>query len=344
MDPVPTQSYLHRVIIPEAIDAAMGGAHFDGLVEQFAGLLTQQAMITGRTDGALAALGAAQVMHQAQPLPGVTTRNFTAVTLNAGDTLLGDVGTTFILMEGSTFVSGGAGILDASTGAEVRPNAFVQAGNRHVVLASGGSGLTATSVTARVLVRGWRTVRPAYQPIFTAYADRLNSWNLFRGTNIGYELNRPATRIEGLILLVRLLGEEDGALAFPPHHIYPDVPHWADQQADRFVAYGLHRGFTRGSTRDGQPHFGASDLITADMYATFLLRALGYDDAAGDFVWSSALDFAAGIGLVPHDHVRGMRTVFMRDHVVYLSYRALFLPIRGTHETLGMRLGLPSIP
>jgi len=339
MDPVVTRSYLYQVAIPGAVDAAMGGADWDNLADRYASLLMQRAMFLNRSDSTLAVQGAGQVLHQTRGQLSLTANRFTVVTLNAGDTVIGDIGTTFILEEGSMSVTGAA-LLDAGAGVEARPQTFIRAGSRYVVLTGGGSGLTATSEAARVLVRGQRTVIPAYRPVYTAYAETLNAWNLFRGTNLGYELNRPATRLEGLIMLVRLLGEEEAALAFPPGHIYPDVPVWAEQQADRFVAYGLHRGFTRGSVLNGQPHFGAADHITADMFATFLLRALGYDDAAGEFVWNTALDFAALVGLVPHNHVQGMRAAFMRDHVAYLSYRALFVPIRGTNETLGMRLGL----
>ena len=34
------------------------------------------------------------------------------------------------------------------------------------------------------------------------------------------------------------------------------------------------------------------------MYTTFLLRALGYSDAKGDFTYAKALDFGEQVGLV----------------------------------------------
>jgi hypothetical protein len=341
MDPVPTLGYVNRFIIPNAIDAAMNMGGFDDLVEQYAVLLFQQVRSAGAGDGNMALLGAGQVLHQTRGQLAFNSRRYTPVALTRGDTISGDIGTVFIMLEGAAFLAGGAAALDASAGADIHPGGSLRIGNRTLILAGGGSGLTVTSETAQVLVRGWRTVRPAYVPIYTLYADRLHAWNLFRGTNHGYELNRPATRLEGLILLIRLLGEESQALTFPPQHGFPDVPAWPDQQADRFVAYGLHRGYTQGGSLHGRPHFGASDLITADMYATFLLRALGYSDAAGgDFIWNTALDFAAQINLVPSDQVRGLRAVFMRDHLVYMSYRALQIPVKGTSETLAMRLGI----
>jgi hypothetical protein len=246
MDPVPTRSHLYRVIIPEAIDAAMEGFDFDGRVERYAALLLQRATNLAGTDGHLALVAASQVLHHAPNLT-VASQQFVPMTLSRGDSLLGELGTVFILTQGAAVLTGSAAV-DTGSGTEVRAGASIRARSRYVALES-GVGVTAVSDTATVLVRGTRTVRPAYRPLYTAYADKLYAWELFRGTNLGYELDRPATRLEGLILLIRILGGEAAALAFSPEHIYPDVPVWGNQQADRFVAYGLHIGVTRGSTR-----------------------------------------------------------------------------------------------
>ena len=58
------------------------------------------------------------------------------------------------------------------------------------------------------------------------------------------------------------------------------------------------------------------------MYTTFLLRALGYSDAAeGDFTYDAAIDFGETIGLV--DYANCNESAFLRDHVAAMSLTAL---------------------
>ncbi|MCK8060109.1 MULTISPECIES: hypothetical protein [unclassified Fusibacter] len=46
---------------------------------------------------------------------------------------------------------------------------------------------------------------------YTANADSLKELGLFNGTSKGYELNRIPNRVEGAVMLVRLLGKEEDA-------------------------------------------------------------------------------------------------------------------------------------
>lgn len=39
-------------------------------------------------------------------------------------------------------------------------------------------------------------------------ADILNSFDLFQGTELGYELERSPKRIEALVMIIRLTGKE----------------------------------------------------------------------------------------------------------------------------------------
>ena len=110
-------------------------------------------------------------------------------------------------------------------------------------------------------------------------AQDLKDLGLFRGVSeTDFALSRPATRTEALVMLLRLLGQENQALSFEGTHPFTDVPGWAD----RYVAYAWENGLTNGVSATT---FGTSDA-TCQMYATFLLRALGYNDARGDFTWN----------------------------------------------------------
>ena len=68
------------------------------------------------------------------------------------------------------------------------------------------------------------------------------------------------------------------------------------------------------------------------MYTTFLLRALGYSDAAeGDFTYDAAVDFGESIGLV--DYANCNESAFLRDHVAAMSLTALNTDVKGETET-----------
>ena len=69
---------------------------------------------------------------------------------------------------------------------------------------------------------------------------------LFLGTDHGYELDRAATRVEGVVMLIRMLGEEEAALAYTGAQPFRDVPEWAS----KYVAYAYGMGYTKGRLRN----------------------------------------------------------------------------------------------
>lgn len=126
-------------------------------------------------------------------------------------------------------------------------------------------------------------------------ADALHTLGLINGTGTsGYALESPATRAQAAVLLVRLAGAQQDAAADNWFSGYRDVPAWAS----RAVHYAVHQGWIDSPASAGLD-FHPDTAITADEWFTFLLRMLGYDDAAGDFSPDSAALFAQHIGLTP---------------------------------------------
>lgn len=126
-------------------------------------------------------------------------------------------------------------------------------------------------------------------------ADALHTLGLINGTGTsGYALESPATRAQAAVLLVRLAGAQQDAAADNWFSGYRDVPAWAS----RAVHYAVHQGWIDSPASAGLD-FHPDTAITADEWFTFLLRTLGYDDAAGDFSPDSAALFAQHIGLMP---------------------------------------------
>ncbi|MCI8525009.1 MAG: hypothetical protein HFF17_03620 [Oscillospiraceae bacterium] len=151
---------------------------------------------------------------------------------------------------------------------------------------------------------------------FTHCADALKELGLFQGSDQGYDLDRAPTRAEAAAMLVRLLGKEAEAKASTAYTApFTDVADWAKP----YVQYLYDNGLTNGKTATA---FGYADRCTAQQYAVFLLRALGYSDAAGgDFTYAAALDFAREKGVV--DVLNCNAANFLRDDVAAMSYTAL---------------------
>jgi hypothetical protein len=154
-------------------------------------------------------------------------------------------------------------------------------------------------------------------------ADKLNSLGLFKGTDKGYELGRTPTRTEAIVMLIRLLGEDTIATSQKYGHPFSDVPSWANN----YVGYAYEKGLTKGLTSTA---FGANSSATSAQYLTFILRALGYSESAGDFTYAHAIDKAVEIGLVQLIERQKMMKSFSRGDSAILSFRALESGLKGT--------------
>ncbi len=153
-----------------------------------------------------------------------------------------------------------------------------------------------------------------------AVAEGLQSLGLLRGGSDGFELGRQPTRAEAVALLLRLLGCRDDELAACGERCpFRDVPDWARG----VIGYAYENGIATG-TGDGR--FDADKPATRQMFAAFLLRALGYaDDTRGgtDFAYADAIAFAAEKGLLDAD-----ARAFDRGVCVRMMEAALEAPTR----------------
>lgn len=165
-------------------------------------------------------------------------------------------------------------------------------------------------------------------------ANQLKVMGLFQGvSDSDFDLDRAPTRTESLVMLIRLLGKEDEALAGSYNHPFTDVPAWAD----KYVGYAYANSLTNGISAT---KFGAKDTADSNIYSTFVLRALGYDDSAGDFSWQDANDLATQLGIVTQDVDT---ETFLRADAVLISYAALNAPLKNATQTLGEKLAVPDL-
>ncbi|MDF2935581.1 MAG: copper amine oxidase family proteinLeucine Rich Repeat (LRR)-containing [Paenibacillaceae bacterium] len=164
-------------------------------------------------------------------------------------------------------------------------------------------------------------------------AAKLAEIGIFQGTDAGLELDRQPSRLEGLVMLIRLLGKEaDAAGLADGETTFRDVPQWGQG----YVNYAGQHQLANGITEE---RFGADESISALQFVTLLLRALGYNDAAGDFRYEEALEEAQVIGFVDRDTIQRLeRESFTRGSVAELSFAALTIKVKDGSSTLANKL------
>ena len=156
-------------------------------------------------------------------------------------------------------------------------------------------------------------------------ADSLFEMKLLLGTEKGLELDRAPTRAEAAVMLVRLLGKETEAQAGNYNHTFTDVPAWAQ----KYIGFLYENGLTKGTSATT---FSPQENCSAQMYTTFILRALGYSEDSGDYTYAEALDFGQEIGLMGASIASS--DAFIRNDLASISYSALFQNKYSSNSTL----------
>ena len=164
----------------------------------------------------------------------------------------------------------------------------------------------------------------AFAANYTNCADSLHEMGLFQGTQNGYDLDRTPTRAEAAVMLVRLLGKEDEAKALTYTAPFTDLKGWEKPYVQYLYSNGLANGTNRTS-------FNPTGKCTAQMYAVFLLRALGYSDTA-DFSYANAIETAREQGIYDTGIINVQN--FLRDDAAAASYTVLSVSPKNSEGTL----------
>ena len=164
----------------------------------------------------------------------------------------------------------------------------------------------------------------AFAANYTNCADSLHEMGLFQGTQNGYDLDRTPTRAEAAVMLVRLLGKEAEAKTLTYTAPFTDLKGWEKP----YVQYLYSNGLANGTNRTT---FHPTGKCTAQMYATFLLRALGYSDTA-DFSYANAIETAREQGIYDTGIINVQN--FLRDDAAAASYTVLSVSPKNSEGTL----------
>lgn len=160
----------------------------------------------------------------------------------------------------------------------------------------------------------------------SAAADELYTLGVLRGTANGFGLDDEATRQEALTMVIRMLGRENAALNGTYKHPFGDVAAWADG----YVGYAYQKGLARGVSATA---FGGENTVTVSQYLVFVLRALGYSDARGDFVWNAPWTLAEKLGLVKAADAGLKTAACTRGEMALITDNALAARFKGSDLT-----------
>lgn len=261
---------------------------------------------------------------------------WTEVRLKQDDILQASAGDGVLLLAGSGTVTYTDGAVVDVTAGEVIPSG----GNltvRHRYLADASASFTVTSKTAVVNWQGACAFYYSTSTDYNAMAAALKAMHLFQGSYTGYgqgfDLEVSPTRLQALIMFVRVLGEESEALSWSGTCPFTDVE--AGTNGAKYVGYAYEKGYTNGWSAT---EFRPSVPVNARQYTEFVLRALGYSSAANTDL-SDTLERARSAGVLTEGEAAMLqRDPFLRSELVYISYYALEAPVSGAGQTLGERL------
>lgn len=253
----------------------------------------------------------------------------TDLRFKAGDVVTLSAGSGGMLLAGSASLSySGSGVVDVTAGQAASSGSALSLRHRYLAGEQTTASITVTSDTAVLSVEGYYSVAPSSGVDYNALADALAALGLFQGSGTaygsGYDLEVSSTRIMGVVMFLRLIGEEEAALSSTAVNPFADTPAWCD----RYVAYAYEKGYTNGvgSNSAGQPCFAPDREISAEEYMTLILRALGYTDSgsAPDFTWDTAVVKSVEWGvLTAGEQAMLAQREFLRAQIVYLSYFSL---------------------
>ena len=254
--------------------------------------------------------------------------------LKQADALIGTTGVSVILLAGQGQVSYDCGaVVDVTEGKEVSSGTNLQINHRYMAAEDTSASFSVTSKTAVMDYQGG-SFRYSDAVDYNAMASALKALHLFKGSTTGYgqgfDLEVVPTRLQALIMFIRVLGEEEQALAWTGTTPFVDIQ--KNSQVEKYVGYAYSMGYTNGCS---PTQFKPSEAVNASQYTEFILRAMGYSSPANTDL-SDTLIRAQAAGVLTGGEVEMLqRDRFLRAELAYISYYALEAWLADGTQTLG---------
>ncbi len=139
-------------------------------------------------------------------------------------------------------------------------------------------------------IRSGMTLDEEEAAIRLYFLDMITGTGTEKDGSISFDLQRDLTRLEAVVMAVRLMGLEDSALAGGYTHPYTDVPEWASGYVGCLYSFGLLEISDTGLFLPQSPASLAS-------FMSYMLYALGYRMADGDYNLMTVVAQARSAGI-----------------------------------------------
>ena len=259
---------------------------------------------------------------------------WTETRVKSYDMLFGSTGSSLLPLAGSLQVTYPSGaVVDVTVGEVIPSGSTLISNHRYLVAEDTLATFTVLSKTAVVDYEGTWSFSYADSTDYNTMAAALKSLNLFKGSftgyGEGYDLEVAPTRLQALIMFIRVLGEEEQALAWSGTQPFKDIH--PGTQAFQYVGYAYEMGYTNGYT---PTEFRPAGSVNAYQYTEFVLRAMGYSSAANTNLADTLLR-AQDAGLLTAGEADALQhDTFLRADLVYISYYALDTDLPDSRDTL----------
>ena len=185
----------------------------------------------------------------------------------------------------------------------------------------------AGSLVAAVMATSMVPAFAANAFTYTAEANKLHQMGLMEGvsdTTFDPALHLSLDRQTGIVMLMRLIGKADEAAAMTDAEANEAIAKFTDKNdiaewAKKAVAYAVKNGLVAGMSADTvAPRYN----LSGKMYATLILRNLGYTVNANDYNHAAALLAEKG-GLTATEAIKFNNKDLIRDDLVGIAFGSL---------------------
>ena len=151
--------------------------------------------------------------HMTAPAPVSNNQEYR---VKLGDTITIRTGSELMTFAGTVAASVDGAVVDLTDGVQSPTQFQLQPKHRYLAAEDTEADFVVCSDTAVIRMNGFCELTPSTAVDYNVLADALHEMGLFRGTNSGYgsgsDLEKAPSRIQGLIMFLRLMGEEQDAL------------------------------------------------------------------------------------------------------------------------------------
>lgn len=189
------------------------------------------------------------------------------------------------------------------------------------------AGLTVQSATVSSVIRSGASLSEDDAAMRLYYLDLITGTGTTATGSVTFDLHRDLSRLEGVVMAVRLMGLEAAAQNGSYTHPYADVPDWASGYVGVLYQSGLTEATADNRFRPGDP-------CSTDTFMAYMLHALGYRMNAGDYRLTTAASIARNIGIC----VTGEDEPLTRGGAVVAMYNTLRTTMKKSTKMLSETL------